>query len=87
MTGAPESPSPETGLKFEEAMARLEAIVHALEAGNLPLDESLRVFEEGTALLRYCTRRLEEAERRIEVLMQDEGGVRIEPFRWENGQA
>jgi exonuclease VII small subunit len=42
------------------------------------------VFEEGTALLRYCTRRLEETERRIEVLMQDEaGGLRAQPFKWE----
>ena len=69
------------------AMARLEEIVHALEAGNLSLDDSLRVFEEGTGLLRLCTRRLEEAERRIEILMQDEtGGTRAEPFRWEEGQ-
>jgi exodeoxyribonuclease VII small subunit len=85
VTPAPEPPA-ETGPKFEEAMARLEAIVHALEAGNLSLDESLKVFEEGTGLLRYCTRRLEEAERRIEILMQDESGVRAEPFRWEEGQ-
>ncbi len=77
---------PEAGPKFEEAMARLEAIVHALEAGNLSLDESLRAFEEGTALLRYCARRLEEAERRIEILLQDEGGLRPHPFRWEEEQ-
>jgi exodeoxyribonuclease VII small subunit len=68
-------------------MARLEEIVHALEAGNLSLDDSLRVFEEGTGLLRLCTRRLEEAERRIEILVQDEGGgTRAAPFRWEEGQ-
>jgi exodeoxyribonuclease VII small subunit len=76
----------EEGPKFEAAMARLEEIVHALEAGNLSLDDSLRVFEEGTGLLRFCTRRLEEAERRIEILMQEEGGTRAEPFRWEEGQ-
>jgi exodeoxyribonuclease VII small subunit len=74
------------GPKFEAAMARLEEIVHALEAGNLSLDDSLRVFEEGTGLLRLCTRRLEEADRRIEILLQDEGGPRAEPFRWEEGQ-
>jgi exodeoxyribonuclease VII small subunit len=73
--------------KFEEAMARLEQIVHALEAGNLPLDDSLRAFEEGTALLRQCARRLEETERRIEVLMQDEsGGLKAQPFKWEEGE-
>ena len=88
MPTAPEPPAArEDGPKFETAMARLEEIVHALESGNLSLDESLRVFEEGTGLLRLCTRRLEAAERRIEILMQDEGGgTRAEPFRWEEGQ-
>ncbi len=77
---APEGAGP----KFEEAMARLEQIVRSLEAGNLSLDASLRAFEEGTGLLRYCARRLEETERRIEVLMQDEaGGLRAQPFKWE----
>jgi exodeoxyribonuclease VII small subunit len=68
-------------------MARLEQIVHALEAGNLSLDDSLRAFEEGTALLRLCARRLADAERRIEVLVQEEGGLRAQPFRWEEEQA
>ncbi len=72
--------------KFEAAMARLEEIVHALEAGNLSLDESLRAFEEGTGLLRLCTRRLEEAEQRIEILTQTEGGREARPFAWEEGQ-
>jgi exodeoxyribonuclease VII small subunit len=85
MTNAPE-PARDNGPKFEAALARLEEIVHALEAGNLSLDDSLKVFEEGTGLLRLCTRRLEEAERRIEILLQDEGGTRVEPFRWEEGQ-
>jgi len=74
----------EAGPKFEEAMARLEQIVRGLETGNLSLDDSLRAFEEGTTLLRHCARRLEETERRIEVLMQDEGGaLRAQPFKWE----
>ena len=78
------SPEPVAGPKFEEAMTRLEQIVHALEAGNLSLDESLRVFEEGTTLLRFCARRLEETERRIEILTQDEGGgLKAQPFKWE----
>jgi exodeoxyribonuclease VII small subunit len=84
----PEStpPAPAEGPKFEEALARLEQIVHALEAGNLSLDESLRAFEEGTGLLRHCSRRLEEAERRIEILTRDAAGLRAEPFAWEEGQ-
>jgi len=68
-------------LKFEECLARLEQIVAALESGNLPLEESLKVFEEGVALARHCGRYLEEAERRIEVLVKDEGGaVTTRPF-------
>ncbi len=82
----PEAPAGESGPKFEEAMARLEQIVHALEAGNLSLDESLRAFEEGTALLRACARRLEDTERRIELLVQDEGGLRAQPFKLEEDQ-
>ncbi len=67
---------------FEECLERLEEIVHALEAGNLPLEESLRVFEEGIALARRCGRYLEEAERRVEMLVKDEaGGLAARPFR------
>ena len=62
-------------LKFEECLARLEQIVGALESGNLPLEESLKVFEEGVALARHCGRYLEDAERRIEMLAKDEGGA------------
>jgi exodeoxyribonuclease VII small subunit len=82
--GRPEEAAGPAGPKFEEAMTRLEQIVHALEAGNLSLDDSLRAFEEGTSLLRFCARRLEETERRIELLTHDEGGgLRAQPFKWE----
>ncbi len=64
-----------TDLKFEDCLARLEQIVASLEAGNLPLEESLKVFEEGIALARHCARYLEDAERRIEVLVKDETGT------------
>ncbi len=73
-----------TDFKFEDALARLEQIVHTLEAGNLPLEESLKAFEEGIALARHCARYLEEAERRIELLTRDESGLlKREPFKWE----
>jgi exodeoxyribonuclease VII small subunit len=73
-----------TDLKFEDCLARLEQIVTALEAGNLPLEESLRVFEEGVALARHCARYLEEAERRIEMLAKDDSGsLTTKPFNWE----
>ena len=62
------------GVKFEQAMARLEAIVAELEKGDLPLDESLKIFEEGIRLSKNCLKVLEEAERKIEVLVQDQNG-------------
>jgi exodeoxyribonuclease VII small subunit len=70
-------------IRFEDALARLEEIVDRLEAGNLPLEESLKAFEEGVALARRCAKYLEDAERRIEMLTRDESGVlRTEPFEW-----
>jgi exodeoxyribonuclease VII small subunit len=62
------------GAKFEQAMARLEAIVGELEKGDLPLDESLKIFEEGIRLSKNCLKVLEEAERKVEVLVQDKNG-------------
>lgn len=62
------------GVKFEQAMARLEAIVGELEKGELPLDESLRIFEEGIRLSKNCLKVLEEAERKVEVLVQEKNG-------------
>ena len=63
-------------VKFEQAMARLEVIVEELEKGDLPLDESLKIFEEGIRLSKNCLRVLEEAERKVEVLVQDKNGKR-----------
>ena len=67
--------------KFETAMKRLEEIVAKMESGDLPLDESLKLFEEGIKLSRVLNKKLEEAERKVEVLVKDEkGGFRTEPF-------
>lgn len=57
--------------KFEEALQRLEEIVAALEGGDLDLEESLAMFEEGIKLSRWCTAKLNEAEQRIEMLVQE----------------
>lgn len=57
---------------FESAIAELETIVKSLEEGDLPLEKSLELYERGVQLSRFCHARLEEAERRIEVL--DERG-------------
>ena len=55
---------------FESALAELESIVKQLEQGNLALEQSLRLFERGVELSRYCHTRLDAAERRIEVLTE-----------------
>ena len=59
---------------FEESLADLEEIVAKLESGDLPLEESLQLFEEGVRLSRTCRERVTQAERRIEVLMRDSSG-------------
>ena len=59
---------------FESSLAQLETIVRQLEAGDLPLEDSLKLFEKGVALSRECRQRLNEAERRIEILMKDSDG-------------
>lgn len=63
---------------FEAAIAELEAIVKKLEEGDLPLEKSLEMYERGVQLSRFCHSRLEEAERRIEVL-DDRGELRAAP--------
>ena len=55
---------------FESAIAELETIVKSLEAGDLSLEQSLQLFERGVQLSRFCHTRLEDAERRIEILNQ-----------------
>ncbi|MBF0145529.1 MAG: exodeoxyribonuclease VII small subunit [Magnetococcales bacterium] len=57
-------------LNFELALTRLEALVRKLEEGNISLEEGLAAFEEGTALSRLCQQRLDQAEKRIEELME-----------------
>jgi exodeoxyribonuclease VII small subunit len=59
---------------FEASLQELEKIVRRLEDGDLPLEESLKLFEDGVRLSRECQERLNQAERRIEILLQDEEG-------------
>src|SRR2546423_9611667 len=59
---------------FESQLSALEKIVRELERGDLPLEESLKLFEEGVKLSRECQERLNQAERRIEVLLRDSEG-------------
>jgi len=60
--------------KFEEALQKLEAIVALMEEGDLPLEETLKAFEEGVRLARFCASKLDEAERKVEKLMRDQAG-------------
>jgi exodeoxyribonuclease VII small subunit len=65
---------------FEDALKRLEEIVQRMESGDLALEDSLGLFEEGVRLTRVCSQRLDEAEKKIELLTRDEkGGVKAEP--------
>ena len=59
---------------FEASLEALEEIVHQLEGGDLPLEKSLELFEQGIKLSRQCQERLSQAERRIEVLLRDNQG-------------
>ncbi len=68
-------------LSFENALAKLEAIVDSMEQGEVPLAELLAKYEDGTKLLKICEGRLKEAEMKIEKLKkQKDGGTVFEPF-------
>jgi len=68
-------------LNFEGSMSRLEEIVSLLEKGDAPLDQAMALFEEGAALLRECTRQLDEAEQKVTLLTAGKDGEVVEePF-------
>ncbi len=67
-------------LSFEEALERLEGIVDRLEQGDLELEEALSAFEKGVALTRRCAGQLDDAERRIDVLVKEGGKWLARPF-------
>jgi exodeoxyribonuclease VII small subunit len=66
---------------FEEALERLDQIVQKLEQGDLSLDESLKLFQEGVELSRFCTKRLTQAEEKVMKLIKtEEGKFKTEPL-------
>ena len=75
--GKPKEPK-----SFEEASARLDELVARMEAGQMPLDEMIAAFEEGRRLVAYCTAKLAEVQRRVEVIKEQEadGSITREPF-------
>ena len=69
-------------ISFEKAFEKLEKIVEALEAGDLPLDASLKQYEEGIKLARSCQQKLDKAKQKIETLVKkDDGLFEREPFK------
>ena len=72
-------------LTFEQQLERLEEIVGALESGDAPLAESLKLFEEGTKLVAACSKQLDQAEQQIVKLMKGTDGAPVElPFEEES---
>ncbi len=61
--------------KFEDALNRLEKIVSKLEEGDIPLEESLKLFEEGIRLSRFCNQKLDEAAKKVEILLKGKDGM------------
>jgi len=70
-----------TEMNFDESLKRLEQIVDQMESGEMDLDAMVASFEEGQRLIQFCSRKLNEVERRIEVLVKDGAGAETaEPF-------
>lgn len=67
-------------LGFEESIGRLEQIVNEMEDGKLSLEEMLKRFEEGQGLIQVCTRKLNEVEKRVELLVKKSDRLATEPF-------
>lgn len=70
----------ETTPSFEQAIDKLEEIVALLESGDVPLEQAIELFQEGMQLSRLCGQKLEQVERKIEILMEEEGGLVKKPF-------
>lgn len=66
--------------KFEDCLQRLESIVDQLEKGDVPLEQALKLFEEGMQLSNSCRNELEDAEGKVEILLKQNGKIQAEPF-------
>lgn len=73
--------------KFEDAMKKLEEIVGKMEKGDMPLNDSLKMFEEGIKLTRFCSQELSKAEKKVELLTRDTKGELVAvPFEEEEDE-
>ncbi|WP_409346451.1 exodeoxyribonuclease VII small subunit [Paenibacillus sp. MBLB4367] len=70
----------EAKLTFEEAMEKLEEIVLRLENGDVPLEQAIGLFQEGMTLSQLCGQKLEQVERKIEMLVEENGALKKKPF-------
>ncbi len=66
-------------MTFETALERLNDIVRKLEEGNIPLDDTLKIFEEGTRLTDFCRKQLKEAEEKVHKLIREDDGFSEKP--------
>ncbi len=71
-------------LTFEQAIERLELIASKLEQGDVPLEQSIELFQEGMALSKLCSGKLEQAEQKIQMLMENDQQLHIKPFAEQN---
>jgi len=71
---------PRENLSFEQILAQLSQVVERLEAGEIPLEQALLTFEQGVALSRLGAKRLDEAERRIEILLREDQELVLKPM-------
>lgn len=77
---------PHDRLTFEQALQRLEEVVEKLEDGDVPLEQAIELFQEGMALSKRCSGQLNTVEKRIEMLMEENGDWVKKPFAPEEGQ-
>ncbi|MEK5060116.1 exodeoxyribonuclease VII small subunit [Paenibacillus sp. FSL H7-0326] len=70
----------EQELNFEAAMAELEEVVNQLERGDVPLEQAIELFQRGMKLSQMCNQKLEQVERKIEMIVEEDGEFRKEPF-------
>ena len=82
---APKASKPEESPSFEQALARLESLVKEMEAGTLSLDRMMACFEEGSQLVKVCETKLNEVEKKIEILVKKGDAHSAQPFQPEKG--
>jgi exodeoxyribonuclease VII small subunit len=75
------STNEETTLSFEQAIEKLEHIVSMLESGDVPLEKAIELYQEGMRLSHLCGQKLEQVERKIEMLVEGENGLSKKPFQ------